>query len=176
MLQIHRHAQALRIRATALFALGRAEDLRDVAESLNRVAPMRGWGALARGAHHVLRKEPALASPWLTQAEADKDIETRLTAAAAWLMIKRHANAERLFKAVLAEDAGNAAAEIGIAITAMVRRDFLGAEATLKQAMKHDPGRAAIYQTLAQVYDATARRAEAEHARKIARRLGGAAA
>jgi tetratricopeptide (TPR) repeat protein len=162
---------ALRIRATALFALERADALLEVAEALERRAPDRGWGALARGAHHLLRKEIELASPWLTKAEDDPDSETLLTVAAAWLVAKRSARAEHVFNAVLKIDPANVSAEIGVAITAMARHDFRTAETALKRAMAENPGRAAIYQTLAQVYDATARDWEAEQLRKIARLL-----
>jgi predicted Zn-dependent protease len=166
---------ALRIRATALFALDRADELLETAAALERTAPDRGWGALARGASHILSKEEGLALPWLDKAEADGDIETKLTVATAFLIAKRSARAERLFKAVLALDPGNVSAEIGVAMTARMRRDFLGAEAALKRAIDRDPGRAAIYQTLAQVYDETGRPTEAEHMMQIARRLGAAA-
>jgi Tfp pilus assembly protein PilF len=163
---------ALRMRATALFSLGRADELLEMAEALEHAAPQRGWGALARGAHHILRKEIGIAMPWLTKAEADPDIETLLTVAAAWLIAKRSARAERVFKTVLDVDPTNVSAEIGTAITAMMRHDFLGAEAALKRAIKQDPGRAQVYQTLAQVYDETDRKVEAERMMTIARRLG----
>jgi predicted Zn-dependent protease len=166
------NVMALRIRATALFALERADELLEMAEALERIAPERGWGALARGAHHVLRKEFELASPWVSKAEADPESETLLTVAAAWLITGRSPRAERVFKAVLNMDPGNVSAEIGLAITAMAQRDFMGAEAALKRAITQDPGRAAIYQTLSQLYDTTGRKGEAEEMRKIARRLG----
>jgi tetratricopeptide (TPR) repeat protein len=165
------NVMALRMRATALFALQSTDELIEVAEALERVVPDRGWGALARGAYHVLRREFEHASPWLTKAEDDPEIETLLTVAAAWLITKRSVRAERLFKAVLKQDPGNVSAEIGLAITAMARQDFLTAEAGLKRAIARDPARAAIYQTLAQIYDATARQWEAQQMRKIARRL-----
>jgi Tfp pilus assembly protein PilF len=163
---------ALRLRATALFALERADELLEIAEALERTAPARGWSALARGAHYILRKEFQLAAPWLTKAEADPDNETLLTVAAAWLIAERPARAERVFKAVLNRDPANVSAETGMAITAMTRRDFLSAEAALKRAISRDPGRVPVYQTLARVYDATAREWEAEQMKEIARRLG----
>lgn len=166
------NVHAMRVRATALFALERADELLEMAEALERTVPQRGWSALARGAHHILRKEPALAAPWLTKAEADPDVETKLTVAAAWLVAKRSARAERIFEAVLAGDSANVSAEIGIAITAIMRREFLLAEAALKRAINHDPGRAQIYQTLAQVYAETGRGEEAERMTRIAQRLG----
>jgi len=102
--------------------------------------------------------------------------ETKLTVAAAWLTARRSARAERVFKAVLDLDPANVRAEIGMAITATMRRDFLTAEAALKRAIGHDPGRAALYQTLAQVYDETGREGEAGRMMKIARRLGAVSA
>jgi tetratricopeptide (TPR) repeat protein len=170
------NVMALRVRATALFALERADELLETAEALERTAPDRGWSALARGAHYILRKEPALAAPWLTKAEADRDAETLLTVAAAWLIAKRSARAEGIFKRVREMDPANVSAEIGVAMTAMMRRDFLAAEAALKRAIDQDPGRAAIYQTLAQIYTDTGRRQEAERMTQIARRLGAVSA
>jgi len=61
-------------------------------------------------------------------------------------------------------------AEIGVAITAMMRRDFLAAEAALKRAIKQDPGRAQHYQTLAQVYDEPTARWRPKSMMAIARR------
>jgi Tfp pilus assembly protein PilF len=87
-------------------------------------------------------------------------------------MAKRPARAERVFKAVLNKDPTSVSAETGMAVTAMMRRDFLSAEAALKRAISYDPGRVTVYETLAQVYDATAREWEAEQMRQIARRLG----
>jgi Tfp pilus assembly protein PilF len=163
---------ALRVRATALFALERADELLEVAEALARTAPERGWGALARGAHYILRKEHELAAPWLTKAEADPDIDTKLTVAAAWMIAQRVAQAERVLKTVLDLDPDNVPAEIGLAIMAMTRRDFFAAEAALKRAIAQDPGRAAIYQTLSQVYAETGRPAEAARMTDIAHSLG----
>jgi tetratricopeptide (TPR) repeat protein len=166
------NVQSLRIRATALFALERAEELLELAEPLERMAPGRGWGALARGAHHVLRKERALAAPWLASAEGDPETETLLTVAAAWLMIESPDEAERVFKRVLEIDPANASAETGMALAAMGRRDFVSADLALRRAAAQDPGRVAIYQTMAKVYHATGRKDFAARAEKMARRLG----
>jgi hypothetical protein len=75
-----------------------------MADGLERVAPNRGWGALARGAYHILRKEPNQAASWLAKAEVDPDVETLLTVAAGWLMIRNPSAAERVFKRVLEMD------------------------------------------------------------------------
>jgi Type I phosphodiesterase / nucleotide pyrophosphatase len=165
------NALALRIRATALFALERSEGLLDMADGLERTSPTRGWSALARGAYHVLQKEPMLAAKWLKQAEADPEPDTRLTVGAGWLLIRRPLDAERVFKSVLEADPACAPAEIGMAIVAMARRDFLEAEAALQRAVTQDPGRAAIYETMGQLYRETGRKARAEQMTTIARRL-----
>ena len=165
------NALALRVRATALFALERPELLPEMADGLERVAPNRGWGALARGAYHILRKEPNQAASWLAKAEVDPDVETLLTVAAGWLMIRNPSAAERVFKRVLEMDPANAGAEIGIAVVAMARRDFIAAEAALQRALAHDPARAATYETMAKVYLETGRKTQAKRMKKIARRL-----
>ena len=162
---------ALRMRATALFALERPEGLPEIAEGLERTAPNRGWGALARGAYHALKKEPMLAASWLKKAEADPAPETRLTAAAGWLTINRAIDAERVFQSVLAIDPANASAEIGMAIVAMARRDLLTAEAALQRALTQDPSRAAIYEMMAEIYRETGRKDGAYKMKAIARRL-----
>jgi Tfp pilus assembly protein PilF len=165
------NALALRMRATALFALERSEALPEMAAGLERVAPSRGWGALARGAYHVLRKEPNQASSWLAKAEVDPDVETLLTVAAGWLMIRNTGAAQRVFTRVLEMEPANAGAEIGMAVVAMAKRDFIAAEAALQRAAAHDPARAATYETMAKVYQETGRKAQAERTRQIAGRL-----
>jgi predicted Zn-dependent protease len=142
-----------------------------MAEGLERVAAKRGWGALARGAYHVLRKQPNQASSWLARAEADPDIETLLTVAAGWLMIRNSSAGGRVFKRVLEMDPANVGAEIGMAVVAMAERDFIAAESALQRALAHDPARAAIYETMAKVYRETGRKAQAERVEEIARRL-----
>ena len=65
------------------------------------------------------------------------------------------AQAKRVFKAVLEADPANASAEIGMALTAMGRRDFMSADLALRRGAVQDPGRVAIYKTMAEVFDAT---------------------
>jgi len=163
---------ALRIRVRAHVALAEAEPLPPLGDLLLQAAPDRGWGALAHGAYHVLRKERALAASWLTRAEADSDVGTLLTVAAVWLSMSRPASAARVFKAVLAIDPSNASAEIGLSMTALARRDFMSAEAGLLRALKTDPGRPAAYLQLAQTYARSGRKAEAGRAAAAALCLG----
>jgi hypothetical protein len=163
---------ALRVKARACLALEDADALPAIAAALTRAAPYRGWGALAQGAFHVLRGEIAVAGPWLREAETDLDPTALLTVAATWLAAGRPASAERVFMAVLALDPANVSAEIGLAMGAGARRDFMAAEQALVRALKTDPGRPAIYLQLAQTYARTARGLEADRVAAIALRLG----
>jgi hypothetical protein len=167
---------ALRVKARASLALDDAVPLPGLGDALIAAAPDRGWGPLAHGAYHVLRGERAKAEPWLRKAEADPDPATLLTVAAVWLAASRPASAERVFKAVLDNDPSNVAAEIGIAMGALDRRDFMTAESALRRALKQDPGRPALYLHLAQIYARTARKPEAARYADIALRLGAPAA
>jgi hypothetical protein len=166
------NVQALRVRVRSHVALEEPEPLPSLAAALMKAAPERGWGALAQGAYHVLRGEKALAAPWLVKAETETDVGALLTVASVWLAASRPGAAERVFRQVLAEDPLNATAEIGLAMSAIARRDFLTAEQGLLRAAKQDPGRPAIYLQLAQAYARTARKDEAARAADVALRLG----
>lgn len=166
---------ALSIRAAACVQLDEPDPLPELARALNAAAPARGWGALAQGAYHLMRNELGAATPWLTKAEADPEIETRLRIGAAWLAAERPTDAERVFKGVLAQAPENASAEIGLAVAARTRRDFLQAEQWLLRAIRHDPGRAMAHLQLAFIYAATGRPEMAERASASAVRLGVAA-
>ncbi|MBV8681852.1 MAG: alkaline phosphatase family protein [Caulobacteraceae bacterium] len=163
---------ALRIKTRAHVALGEAEPLPRLGDALLKLAPDRGWGALAHGAFHVLRGEPSLAAPWLLKAEGDPDVGTLMSTAAVWLAASRPAAARRVFSAILVKDPDNVAALIGLAMGSIAARDFLGAEKRLVQALKVDPGRPAIYLQLAQAYARTSRKSEADRAAEYAVRLG----
>jgi hypothetical protein len=167
---------ALRSRVRALVALEQADPLPELGDRLLRVAPDRGWGALAHGAYHVLRREIRLAQPWLTKAEADPEVETLLTVAAVWIAAARHGAAERVFRAIHDRDPDNVSAEIGLAFCHGARRDFLGAEAALNRALKRDPARPAIHLQLAQILARSGRKAEAARVAQVAMRLGAPAA
>jgi predicted Zn-dependent protease len=172
LLQDGAQVTALRTKLRAHIALQEPDPLPPLGDALLKAAPDRGWGALAHGAYHVMRGERTLATPWLRQAEADPDVTTLLTAATVWLAASRPAAAERVFKAIIAKDPLNVPAEIGLAIGALRRRDFMAAEQGLHRALKQDPGRPAIYLQLAQTYALSARKTEAARCAALAVRLG----
>jgi tetratricopeptide (TPR) repeat protein len=165
-------AIALQIKARAHVALGQADPLPALGDALMAASPERGWGALAHAACHVIRGERALAARWLTRAEADDDVPCLLTTAAVWRAAGRPAAAQRIFLRVLTIDPANVAAAIGVAMGEIARRDFLGAERRLVEAMKRDPGRPAICLQLAQCYARSGRKVEAGRAADRALRLG----
>ncbi|MDB5497045.1 MAG: type phosphodiesterase/nucleotide pyrophosphatase [Phenylobacterium sp.] len=165
---------ALAAKAMALIALEEAELLPDLARKLARLAPRRGWGALARAAYHALQDDPAEAARWLAKAEPDLDPEVQTRVAAVWFAIGRPAEAERVFRTLLERHPDHAPAAVGLGMAAAARRDFRAAEEALLKALKIDPGRPAAYLQLAQVYAQTARRAEARQAADRAVSLGAA--
>jgi predicted Zn-dependent protease len=167
---------ALRVKARGQVALQSPEGLEDLGDRLLRLAPERGWGALAHGARHILGGSIREASPWLRQAEADSDPATLLTLATLWMAGGRVANAARVFAKVLELEPGDVTAEIGLAMAATARRDFMAAEAGLHRARKVEPGRPAVWLQLAQVYARSGRKAEAARMADAARRLGAAPA
>ena len=167
---------ALRVKVRGQVALQSPDGLDTLGDSLLRLAPERGWGPLAHGARHVLRRSAREASPWLNKAEADADPATLLTVATLWIAAGRIANAARVFGKILEVDPDNVTAEIGLAMAATARRDFMAAESGLHRARKQEPGRPAVWLQLAQVYARSGRKAEAARMADTARRLGAAPA
>jgi tetratricopeptide (TPR) repeat protein len=166
---------ALRARTRAHVLLDEAPPLVELGATLSRLAPRRGWGALALGAYHVLRGEKGLAGPWLRRAEADSETFNLLTVATLWTAARRPSDAERVFRRLLKQNPRSATAEIGLAMALKSRRDFLGAEAALDRARSQDPGRPAVWLQFADLYARTARRIEADRAADEAARLGASA-
>ncbi|HZZ69836.1 MAG TPA: alkaline phosphatase family protein [Phenylobacterium sp.] len=164
---------ALAAKALALVALQQADPLPALADKLTRLAPRRGWGPLAQAAFHALNDEPAEAVPWLVKAEADQDPEAQTRIAAIWFAVGRANEAERVFRDLLARAPNHAAAAaVGLGMAAVARRDFRAAEEALQRAIAVDPGRAAAYLQLANVYAQSARRPEAAQAAARALSLG----
>ena len=166
----------LRVKVRAHVALQQPEPLEALGDTLRRLAPDRGWGALSLGARHILRGEVRDARPWLKQSEADTSVTTLVTVGTLWIAAGRLADAARVFQKVVALDPGNVTAEIGLAMAASARRDFMAAEAGLHRARLREPGRPAIWLQLAQVYARSGRKLEAARVAATALRLGAAPA
>src|SRR6185437_9582746 len=92
---------ALAVRAMTQVTLEKPDELPALADALDRVAPQRRWGALARGCFHLLKGDMTKAGAFLAEAESDQDPETLLRVAAMWLVAERPMNAERVFKSIL---------------------------------------------------------------------------
>jgi tetratricopeptide (TPR) repeat protein len=155
------HPGALRVLAAALVLLDDGAALPAVAQALRQVAPSRGWGPLAEAAAHVLADRPDLAAPLLAEAEADPEADTLLTVAAVWLAAGRPQAADRVFGRVLAIDPANLSARLGLAYTAIGRRDFAAAETRLAAVLADDPAIAMAHAHYATLCLRTGRTAEA---------------
>ena len=84
-------------------------------------------------------------------------------------------NTDRVFRAVLARDPQNVPAQIGLAVGALARLDYMAAETALRRVIQQDPGRRSAYQQLAAICARTGRKAEAERIARIAASLEAAA-
>jgi hypothetical protein len=165
-----RWAQALDVQAMAHTALDDREPLPRLAAALGKLAPARAWGPLAQAAFHVMGDDPGAAAPHLTKAEADRDPGVLTRVAAVWFAAGRPNDAERVLRALLEQNPANAAAEVGLAMAALARLDYRGAEDALMRALRIDPGRRTAYVQLAELYRRTGRAAEAERAEARATR------
>jgi tetratricopeptide (TPR) repeat protein len=163
---------ALAAKAMAHVALEEPEPLRATAEALMQAIPNLGWGPLAHAAFQVLDGRSSEAAASLRTAEQDSDPRVLSRVAAVWFAAGRADQAARVFRRLLDQDHGNAAAQVGLGMACAAQLDFRAAEAALFAALRIDPGRAAAYLQLAQVYATTGRRAEAARARAAAVRLG----
>ena len=163
---------ALGQKAFALVALNRADGLHEIADKLDALAPDRPWGAIAYGAYHALRGEPAAAKPWLDRAVASDEGVMRLRAGAAWLVLARPHEARRAFLAAQELMRDDADAEIGLAVSAHALRRWQEAEEALRHVLARDPAHAIAWDQLAAVLHDVGRISEAEAAAAVARRLG----
>jgi tetratricopeptide (TPR) repeat protein len=171
---------ALAARAMAHAALGEAEPLEALGQALLRAAPGRSWGPLALGARQAIIGDVIAAGPWLAQAEslaqAEGSLEALTRIGGLWLTLSQAHEADRIFRKLLAAVPDHAPAEIGLAMAALGRADYRGAEQALQRALKLDPGRPAVYLQFASLYARTGRRLESDRALAAARRLGAAEA
>ena len=164
--------RALAIAALSHVTLGEADPLPSLADAFDRLVPERKWGALARGAYHVILGELTLAAPLLREAETNINSDMLLRVAGAWLAASRPLDAERVFQKMLSIDPEDAAGQIGLSITALRRLDYMGAEAALRRALRSDPGRPIIYLLLANIFAKTGRKAQSAETASQAVRLG----
>jgi tetratricopeptide (TPR) repeat protein len=166
-------ALVLRVRALAL--LGQAGPLPELAERLARLAPSRGWSALALAAARLIDADLEAAVPWLERAETDREVETRLTTAALWAVCGRFERARDICLDLVATSEAHPRAHLGAAMAASELGDLTQAEAHLGEVLKRDPGHAVARLELARVLARAGRRAEAFVAAAEAERLGASA-
>lgn len=164
--------EALSLKAYALIALEQPDGLGEIADTLDRIAPERPWGRMARGAYHALRGESAEAAPLLREAEQAADGPTRLRAGAAWLLLKQPGAATRAFRAALEVDPDNGSAEIGLSMAALLAHRPLDAELPLRHLLMREPGHAVAWAQLAMVLHRQGRAKEAAEAETISAQLG----
>ena len=163
---------ALRALAMACALVGEGDELLGLAERFAQAAPTSAWGELALAGHHVLGGRVPQAAPHLRAAEATADPANLLIAANLWALGRRYADCERVCRRLLELEPWNTRARVILAGAAMARRDFAGAEAALGEALRADPGEAAIYLQWASLCAATGRAEQAAHLKALAIRFG----
>jgi hypothetical protein len=163
---------ALAVKVMAYVILEESEPLEALAETLMRVAPERGWGALAHAARYLMKGAPDAAFPWLRRAQLDRRPQFLLRVAALWFAAGRPSEAARLFKLVAKLTPGDPAAHIGVGMAALAARNYPTAEAALREALRLDPSRPTTYLQIAQLQALTGRSAEAQRMAAAARVLG----
>ena len=150
---------ALGVRAAAHVAAEEAEPLPELADRIDAAAPGHLWASLVRAGYHALRGEASLARPYLKHVEAEGGPEELLRVAAAWMMLKRPADAGRAFETVLASQPDNVSALVGLAI-ARADRPLL-AEPPLRRVLDLDPTHQPAREVLAGLLRGTGRATEA---------------
>lgn len=163
---------ALTVKTMAHVTLEDSGPLEELGNALMRLAPERGWGALAHAARYLMKGVPDAASPWLRRAQLDRRPQFLLRVAALWFAAGRPTEAARLFKQVIRISPDDPAAHIGVGMAELASRNFAIAEAALREALRLDPSRPATYLQLAQLQAATGRSAEARRMADAARILG----
>lgn len=151
---------ALGARAAAYVAAEQAEPLPALADRLAAVAPGHLWVDLIRAGFHALRGEAALARPYLDRVEAAGGVEELVRAGAGWMMLKRPADAARLFAAALARQPDTIAALLGLGMAQVARP--LQAEQSFRYVLELDPRNVPARDALASLLRNTGRAREAE--------------
>lgn len=115
--------------------------------------------------------EPAKAIALLETNTGD-DPDALVTLGNAFAIAGRRADAIRIYARLLRQDPGNAVAHENMGVAHLQGRNYPAAEASLRQALQLDPGRAAATTALGVVLAETGRRSEAIEAWKRAAALG----
>ena len=130
---------ALVLRVAAHVALNEAGPLPALARALARAAPDSAWAALAAAAPPVLAGDAAAAEPHLRRAEALGGPDERLRVAAAWLMLGRTADSERVYRALLHERPDDPAVLLGLAAAAGASNRGVDEEQALRRLLAISP-------------------------------------
>lgn len=109
-----------------------------LADRLAAIQADHPWLPLIRAGYHASRREVALADPLLRQAEREGGPAEWVRAAAAWLMLGRPAEAQRLFERVLERQPDSITALTGIGMTGSAQPDR--AEEAFRRVLTLDPG------------------------------------
>jgi hypothetical protein len=147
--------------AAAAVAGEQYDSLAGLADRIARVAPGHIWESLIRGGHHAARGELDRARPYLVRVEAEGQANERMRAGAAWLLLKRPADARRVFEAIVAVEPLHIDARVGLGI-ALASLDRIAAEQTLRQALIIDPARSDARTILCDILRQLGRAPEAE--------------
>lgn len=159
-----RSERALALAGLVAFARGDLESLEQFADGMAETAPGHLWTAMLQAGCHVLRKDARQAAPLLRRVEAEGNADDRLRAAAAWLMLNRGSDAERLFESILAEQPDSIPALLGLA-SRKARRPF-DAEQLLRRVLAIDPAHPEARSALIELLQASGRAREADAMRQ----------
>ena len=161
-----RSPRALALAGLLAFAQGKIEELEVYADTLAKIDPHCLRAAMLRAGVHVLRKEPRRAAPLLRRIECDGNRDDRLRVAAAWLMLRRGTEAERVLEAIVAEDPFCVPALLALA--SQKRTRIFDAEQLLRRVLAIQPDHPPARTALVDVLTASGRTAEAHSIRAIA--------
>jgi hypothetical protein len=147
------------------FVEERAEELEDHADALTDIDPDSLQTAMLRAGVHVLRRETRQATPLLQRIEREGNRDDRLKVAAAWLMLRRGTEAERVLDSILAEDPYCVPALLALASRKRTR--LFDAEQLVRRVLAIQADHRAARLALADILTASGRTAEAQSIREI---------
>lgn len=154
-----RSPSVLAVAGLLAFAQGEIEELEGYADMLADVDPHSLRATMLRAGVHVLRKEPRQAAPLLRRIECEGNRDDRLRVAAAWLMLRRGSEAERVLEAIVAEDPNCVPALLALASRKRTR--LFDAEQLLRRVLTIQPDHRPARAALVDVLTASGRTAEA---------------